>query len=641
MSTVKDHEAPDAAPLIGADDLAIPYWAEAYEAQARASVWAVAGTAPRTLAVLASFAWRASPRLTVSALALELAGAVATTLGLLATATVFVQLLAEGPTPERVLAALPALASVAVVLIARGLLQAARGAVWAHLTPRIEQCAQDDLFAGLVTVDLLAFDDPDFTSLVERASVRGLYVIRNGARLAGVLLTATVSVLAAVVAAGVLHPVLAPLVALSALPRAWASLRQAQEEIASFVRRSSNERRQDVTGNLMSRRDSAAEIRAFTAEQRLLAEHRRITEHLTLEAVRVGRRQNVLAIAGQGLAGIGTACGYAALGLLIYRGGLPLALAGTAAVAMRTANQSISNGVFAVSNLFEVGVIIELYRDCLKDIAARHRKPATHQLSADPTVIELTDVSFRYPAQDEDVLHNIELTLRAGQVVALVGENGSGKSTLAKLITGLFLPREGTVRWDGISTEHLDSTQLHERVAVVMQDPLRWPVTAANNIRIGRLDRHDPDGTAFDDAGAHSGADAVLAELPRGHDTMLSREFQTGHDLSGGQWQRISVARGIYRDAAVVIADEPTSAMDARAEHAVFTALRELSNDRNDGHPRITVLITHRLANIRTADTIVVLEQGRITEQGTHQQLIEAGGTYHHLFTLQANAYLA
>ncbi|WP_037075949.1 ABC transporter ATP-binding protein [Pseudonocardia spinosispora] len=630
----------DAAPLIGTDDLKIPFWAEAYEAQARASVWTVAGAAPRTMAVLTSFAWRAAPRLTLSALAVELAGAAATALGLLATATVFVQLLAEGPTPERVLAALPALVWVAAVLMVRGLLQAAKGALWAHLTPRIEQRAQDDLFSGLVTVDLLAFDDPDFTSLVERASLRGLYMIQNGSRLAGTLLTAIVSVLAAVVAAGVLHPALAPLVALSALPQAWASLRQAQEGVASFVRRSSHVRRQDVTSHLMSRRDSAAEIRAFTVEQRLTGEHRRITEHLTLEAIRVRNRQNVLATAGQGLAGIGTACGYAALGLMIYRGWLPLALAGTAAVAMRTANQSISNGVFAVSNLFEVGVFIELYRDCLTDIAARRRKPATRELTTDPTVIELRNVSFRYPAQDEDVLHGIDLTLRAGQIVALVGENGSGKSTLAKLITGLYLPREGTVEWDGVSTEHLDSAALHDRVAVVMQDPLRWPVTAANNIRIGRLDRHDPDGSAFDDAGARSGADAVLAGLPRGNDTMLSREFQAGHDLSGGQWQRISVARGIYRDAAVVVADEPTSAMDARAEHAVFSALRELSTDRSDGHPRITVLITHRLANIRTADAIVVLEHGRITEQGTHEQLIAAGGTYQQLFAIQAHAYL-
>ena len=199
----------------------------------------------------------------------------------------------------------------------------------------------------------------------------------------------------------------------------------------------------------------------------------------------------------------------------------------------------------------------------------------------------------------------MSLTLRRGEVIALVGENGSGKSTLAKLLTGLYLPDAGVVAWDGVDTASIDAAALHERIAVVLQDPLHWPMTAANNVRIGRLDRPDPGDVAFTDAAARSGADAVLAALPDGAETMLSRQFQKGRDLSGGQWQRLSVARGLYRDAPLVIADEPTAAMDARAEHAVFTALRGLG-----GSERITVLVTHRLANVRHADQIVVLEDG-------------------------------
>jgi len=169
----------------------------------------------------------------------------------------------------------------------------------------------------------------------------------------------------------------------------------------------------------------------------------------------------------------------------------------------------------------------------------------------------------------------------------------------------------------------------------VLQDPLHWPMTAGNNVRIGRLDRPDPADAALTDAAARSGADAVLATLPDGPATMLSRQFQKGRDLSGGQWQRLSVARGLYRDAPLVIADEPTAAMDARAEHAVFTALRGLG-----GGERITVLVTHRLANVRHADQIVVMEDGRVTELGTHAELMARGGTYHELFSLQARAYV-
>jgi ATP-binding cassette, subfamily B, bacterial len=231
-------------------------------------------------------------------------------------------------------------------------------------------------------------------------------------------------------------------------------------------------------------------------------------------------------------------------------------------------------------------------------------------------------------------LDGVDLTLYPGEVHALAGENGSGKSTLAKLVTGLYLPENGTVRWDGVDTAAVDQRALHARVAVVMQDPLRWPMTAENNIRIGRLERPDPDGAVLADATARSGADAVLATLPDGPATVLSNAFQSGRDLSGGQWQRISVARGLYRDAPLVVADEPTAAMDARAEHAVFAALRGLG-----GGDRITVLVTHRLANVRHADQIVVLERGRVIERGTHGELMARGGTYHELFALQAEAY--
>ena len=262
-----------------------------------------------------------------------------------------------------------------------------------------------------------------------------------------------------------------------------------------------------------------------------------------------------------------------------------------------------------------------------------------HTLDGGPETITLADVTFRYPGQEEDALRGVSLTLRRGQVVALVGENGSGKTTLAKLVTGLYLPTSGSVTWDGRDTALIATEDLWRQVAVVMQEPLRWPVTAENNVRIGRLARPDPDGGAFTDATARSGADAVLAELPGGLRTMLSKQFQGGRDLSGGQWQRISVARGLYRWAPVVVADEPTAALDARAEHTVFAALRSMAAAGADGLGGITVLVTHRLANVRTADQIVVLEHGRITDVGTHDELMSREGVYRELFTLQARAY--
>jgi ATP-binding cassette, subfamily B, bacterial len=623
-------------PLIGVEDMETPRWAQGYAATANAGVRAVAAKVPGTVALAVRWAWRASPPLTLLAGVVQLAAGAVTAFGLLATADVFTQLLAQGPTPERVVAALPAIATVIAAGAARGLLDAAVAAVQGALVPRVEQRAQDDLHAAVLRVDLAAFDDADFTELVERASTEGPSRIRSCAQDTGDLIASVVSVSAAVVSAGVLHPVLAPVVLLAALPRGWATVRSARLMFASFVRMTSARRRSSVTSMLITRRDPAAEVRAFTTQPVLLGEHRRISDLITAEAVRLERDRTVVQLVGRTVSGIGTGLAYGVLALLLYSGGMPLALAGAAALAMRTAGQSVANTIYEVNHLYEASFYLDLYRSCLDDATRRSRPPAMMRLRGDPAEITLTGVSFRYPGQDQPAVDGVTCTLRRGEVIALVGENGSGKSTLAKLITGLYLADSGTVAWDGVDVATVDQRALHERVAVVLQDPLRWPMHAENNVRIGRLDRGDPGGARLADVAARSGTDAVVAELPDGWATVLSRQFQGGRDLSGGQWQRLSVARGLYRDAPVVVADEPTAALDARAEHAVFAALRGLAGT---GGERITVLVTHRLANVKHADQILVLEQGRLIEHGTHEQLMTRHGTYHELFTLQASAY--
>jgi ATP-binding cassette subfamily B protein len=625
-------------PLIGAAEMETPYWARSQLEASQAGIWTVARGAPRTAAVLTAWSWRTAPRWTLLAIALQLATAVATAFGLLSTVDVFTNLLAAGPTPQRVVDALPALAVVVGALMARGALQAASGSVQARLVPRIEERAQNELYTGLADVELAAFDDADFTTLVQRAE-HALVHLRFGASLVGDLAAAVVSVGAAVVTAGLLHPVLAPLALLATVPQGWAGIRGAQLQMAANVRMNSTLRRRFVTGNLLSERDNAAELRAFAARDVVLREHRRIAADLADDEVRVGLEQNRVTTVGRALSGIGSAIGYCGLGLLLYESALPLALAGTAVLAMRTAAQSILTGIFAVNRLFETGLQVDVYRSCLDDLAVRRRHAAVEEPAGGPETITMTDVTFRYPGQEQDALRGVSLTLRRGQVVALVGENGSGKTTLAKLVTGLYLPTTGTVAWDGLDTGRIATDALWERVAVVMQEPLRWPVTAENNVRIGRLERPDPDGAVFADATARSGAGAVFDELPGGPTTMLSKQFQGGRDLSGGQWQRISVARGLYRAAPVVVADEPTAALDARAEHTVFAALRSMAGGDGPGRAGITVLVTHRLANVRTADQIVVLEHGRVTDVGTHDELMARAGMYRDLFSLQARAY--
>jgi ATP-binding cassette, subfamily B, bacterial len=224
------------------------------------------------------------------------------------------------------------------------------------------------------------------------------------------------------------------------------------------------------------------------------------------------------------------------------------------------------------------------------------------------------------------------MTLRRGEIIALVGENGSGKSTLAAVLAGLYRPQYGTVRWDGRDVAEFHPDSVRDRVAVVMQEPTRWPMSARTNIAIGRHDR--PAGTPEVQAAARAGdAHGFVMELARQYDTLLSRHFTDGADLSGGQWQRLAVSRAFYRDAPLLICDEPTANLDARAEHDVYRRLRELASGRT------VVLITHRMASVREADRIYVLDHGQVVEQGDHDSLMAVRGVYAQLFELQAAAY--
>lgn len=205
----------------------------------------------------------------------------------------------------------------------------------------------------------------------------------------------------------------------------------------------------------------------------------------------------------------------------------------------------------------------------------------------------------------------------------------SGTPTLAKLLAGLYEPSRGVIRWDGEPLVDVDREELRERIAVIMQDYTRWPMTALENITMGR----STDDRLLATATAAAGADRVIDALPEGHGTHLDRRFRGGVELSGGQWQRVAIARGLYRNAALLICDEPTSALDARSEYALFDLIRA------NAEGRTVLLITHRLASVRYADRIYVLDQGRIAEQGTHDLLMAAGGLYADLYALQASAY--
>jgi ATP-binding cassette, subfamily B, bacterial len=245
---------------------------------------------------------------------------------------------------------------------------------------------------------------------------------------------------------------------------------------------------------------------------------------------------------------------------------------------------------------------------------------------------EFRNVSFTYPGTDRRILSNFNFTLSPGERIALIGENGQGKTTVVKLITRLYDPTEGEILLDGVDLREYDLASLHAEIGVIFQDFMRYEMTARENIAVGRIEKpHTQDEIEF--AAHRSLASDVVSKLHSGYDQMLGRRFEGGVDLSGGEWQKLALARAYLRDAQLLILDEPTAALDAKSELEVFERFAELTQGK------MALLISHRFSTVRMADRIVVLEGGRIVEQGTHTQLIALTGRYAEMFEMQAASY--
>jgi len=591
----------------------------------------VARRFPALIGQAVHLGWSASRLDTAATIALNLASGVLGGFALFATTGVLQALFAGGPTPHRVRAALPSLILVAAATAGRSAVSTAAGWAQSRLEPQVDQVVEVRLYDLTSQVELAAFDDSDFHDRLQRARDRGMWSASALVNDVINFLTAFAGLASAAVVVGVLQPILLAVLLLAQLPGAWSAVRSARISYLTRFALIDSFRRKYILANLIAERRTAAELRSFTMRAFLIGRVARLAAYARSAELRAARQQTTTKVIGSALGGLATAGVYAVLGVLLATGILALSVAGTAVLALRSAASSLQQLMYNVNQCYEDGLYFSDYMAFCEDAGSRIPRPGAADAPPGFERISAAAVTFTYPGADKPALRDVSVEIARGEVIALVGENGSGKTTLAKILAGLYRPQTGSVRWDGVDIAEVDGEPLRERIAVIAQDHGNWPLSVRDNITMGRA----LDDALLASAASASGADTVIAELDQGYDTLLARQFKNGAELSGGQWQRIAAARGFYRTAPLLIMDEPTAALDARAEYALFSSLRTLARDRT------VLVITHRLASVRHADRIYVLAHGKVIETGTHAELTVLAGQYAELYTLQASQYHA
>ncbi len=481
-------------------------------------------------------------------------------------------------------------------------------------------------------LDLASYEDPLFHDKLERARVQAtdrLGMVQQLGRLVQQVIT-TVTLAASIL---LFSPWLLVVLVACVIPAFLGESHFAFLGYAQAFRQTPVKRQIDYLRFLGASKDSAKELKLFGLSKFLTDRFKQLSDDIYIQNVSLAKRRLVASSLLSLLTTVGYYGAYAYVILETVKGQMSVGTLTflTGAIAGASANLQMIFSTF--SSIADQSLFLT---DLLQFFAVRptvFSKPNALKTPQPIKIgIEFRDVSFSYPGGGRPILQNLNLFLKPDERIALIGENGEGKTTIVKLLTRLYDPTFGQILLDGVDLRDYDLEDYSSNIAVIFQDFMRYDMTAWENIAVGQIgSRENLDKVEL--AAKKSLAEGVIKKLPRGYDQMLGRRFETGVDLSGGEWQKVALARAYLRDAQILVLDEPTAALDARSEHEVFERFAELTKGK------MALLISHRFSTVKMADRIIVLERGVIAEQGRHEQLMAHGGRYAAMFELQAASY--
>ena len=529
---------------------------------------------------------------------------------------------------------------LAIVLIAN-LLSTLSNIVQQLLQEKVSNRVQLLILEKADTLDLAFFENPEFYDKMRQAADQSTYQPVSMISQTFSLFQTTVTMLSMIFLLLQLSWWLAIVALIVPIPAFFSSIHYGWRGFQRKRWQSPERRVMDYFNRLMTVDTYNKEIKLFTLGNFFVTQFKRLANKLYEEDKEIIVRRYLINFLWSALTGVANSAIYlyVALQVVLSLGRISLGSLSRYTQAAVQAGQSFQGLLSGISSTYEnnlyVNTLFEFLEYKPEIVSPPKPQPLARAKESKGLDIEFRNVSFTYPGKDAEThaaLKNVSFTIHAGEAIAVVGRNGAGKTTIVKLLTRLYDPDEGEILIDGRNIKEYDLQELRGHVGVIFQDYVTYFLSARENIGVGRVNEIDNQ-ELVSSAAKKSGASEVIEGLAEGYDTMLGRWFNKGTQLSGGEWQKIALARAFIRDAGILVLDEPTSSLDARAEYEVFTHFRTLTGGRT------TVFISHRFSTVRLADRIFVIEHGKIIECGSHKELMQLEGHYAELFNLQAEAY--